>query len=526
MDERGFLTLLTREGHVSAEAAERAARASAQTGTPIERTLLEFGLLPEDDLFGALARHVGLPFVSSAEFDSDHARALSLSPEFLARAEVMPVRDVGGRLLVATSDPRGAETVQSIGFHLDRPVDMAIAPPSSIKAALHGLEAEENAPQADVAETDLERLRQMANDGPVIKLVADIVARAVGEGASDIHVEAGERAALIRFRIDGVLHTRQTVPDSQRAALVSRLKVMSGLNISEKRRPQDGRARMAVRGREIDIRLSTLPTQFGESVVLRLLDRSRVALSWDALGFPAARAAEIAGMVAEPNGIFLVAGPTGSGKTTTLYTALSGLNSDDRKILTVEDPIEFSLPGVNQVQVEPAIDMTFANALRAILRQDPDVIMVGEIRDEETAEIAVRAALVGRMVLSTIHTNDSIAAIPRLMDLGVPAYLLAATLRGVLSQRLVRTTCTACNGSGCATCGETGRSGRTVVSELLRVSSGFAGVIEDAVDPATLARAAAREGFVSMTDAAQVLVSDGRVDRQDALRALGGSTDF
>lgn len=349
----------------------------------------------------------------------------------------------------------------------------------------------------------------------------DIIAKAVGDGASDVHIEAGESGARVRYRVDGILRVERPIEEANKASVVSRLKVMANLNISERRRPQDGRAQLSVRGRTVDIRLSTLPTQFGESIVLRLLDRDRLQLDWGALGFPKERARDIEQIVGAPNGIFLVAGPTGSGKTTTLYTALSQINSVDRKIVSVEDPIEFSLDGVNQVQVDPQIDMTFARALRSILRQDPDVIMVGEIRDQETAEIAIRAALVGRMVLTTIHTNDSISAITRLIDLGVPAYLLAATLRGVLSQRLVRKLCKECGGNGCDNCSGSGRKGRIVVSELLKVTAPLAQAISDGENVMNLMEKARNEGFVQLAESGHLLVESGEVSRGDILESLG-----
>ncbi|WP_457645943.1 GspE/PulE family protein, partial [Profundibacter sp.] len=449
MNSEAFLDTLKKQGLIGPDESRRAQTASLETGTSIVKTLLEFGLIPEASLYRVLADHLGLPFVPFEEVDPELSRSLSLQPEFLRRVEIIAVRKDEAGILLATSDPASIEALNSIGFHLDAPVKAAITTPSTVKTILGSMVGKpEGKDDTTASAIDIERLKALANDGPVIKLVNDMIARAVENGASDIHIEAGESGARVRYRIDGVLQVEQPIEEKDKASVVSRLKVMANLNISERRRPQDGRAQLSVRGRTVDIRLSTLPTQFGESIVLRLLDRDRLKLDWGALGFPADRAGGIEEIVGAPNGIFLVAGPTGSGKTTTLYTALSQINSVDRKIVSVEDPIEFSLEGVNQVQVEPQIDMTFARALRSILRQDPDVIMVGEIRDQETAEIAVRAALVGRMVLSTIHTNDSISAITRLLDLGTPAYLLAATLRGVLSQRLVRRRCSECAGRG------------------------------------------------------------------------------
>jgi general secretion pathway protein E len=517
-----FLDLLVERGHLLPPAARRALDASEKSGTGVEKTLLELGLVPEDLLFQVLAEHLDLPFVGADELDIGLARGLALPTDFLHRVEIMPVLQDEHGICVATCDPQGGDAILSIGFRLNTPIRAALASPSAIKLALAALSAApDDASGPGTSDADIERLRALANDGPVIKLVNDLIGKAVGAGASDIHIEAEESGARVRFRIDGVLHADQMIAEVSRATVVSRLKVMANLNISEKRRPQDGRVDLSVRGKAIDIRLSTLPTQFGESVVLRILDRSWMQLDWKALGFPAARSAEIERIVAAPNGIFLVAGPTGSGKTTTLYTALSMLNSEARKIVTVEDPIEYSLRGVNQVQVDPAIEMTFARALRSILRQDPDVIMVGEIRDQETAEIAVRAALVGRMVLSTIHTNDSIAAIDRLIDLGVPRYLLGATLRGVLSQRLVRRLCVDCGGGGCVSCGNSGRRGRVVVSEILKMTPEVVAAIAGRPGAQSLPEAAIACGFSALDQDGHRLVSQGVVSTEDLSRSLG-----
>ncbi|WP_037317575.1 GspE/PulE family protein [Ruegeria halocynthiae] len=523
LDTSEFLEWLQDNEKISQTALQRAENASQKTDTPIEKTLLEFGLVDEDDLYQELAKFLDLRFVTEPDFETGLLENLSIPRDFLKRAEVLPVLEDDSAILVATSNPRALETIESVGFHLKLPVQMVITTPTIIKTLLAQSDpASDN--KDDVSDFDIERLNALANDGPTIKLVNDIISDAVRMGASDVHIEAGETSAAIRFRVDGRLHSARTVPEGQRASVISRLKVMADLNISEKRRPQDGRAQISVRGSVIDIRMSTLPTQFGESIVLRLLDRSNVSLNWAALGYDQTRIERIERIANMPNGVFLVAGPTGSGKTTTLYTALSGLNSSDRKIVTVEDPIEYTLPGVNQVQVEPAVDMTFARALRAILRQDPDVIMVGEIRDHETAEIAVRAALVGRLVLSTIHTNDSLSAVTRLIDLGIPPYLLSATLRGVLSQRLVRTICATCQGEGCEACANSGAKGRTVVSELLEIDSAVSSAISDGGTKSALVHAARMQRFSTMQEQANELASSGRIDAFELNRVLG--TDF
>ena len=520
MDEAGFLDLLTRKNLLGEAAAQRATAASRGTGTSIEKTLMEFGLIEEDALFRALAEFLDLPFYDDAQIASGLVSELALPWAFLERAEMLPAERKGEEIVLALADPRARGKIESVGFHLKLPVTPGIASPSTIKAALVALSQTARTGDDAATSDDIERLNALANEGPVIKLVNNLIAQAVDVGASDIHIEAGEATTRVRFRQDGELRVHRNLPGATRAAVVSRLKIMAKLNISEKRRPQDGRIQVPVRGRNIDIRLSTLPTQFGESIVLRILDRARVKLDWASLGYSANRTARIREAIAAPNGIFLVAGPTGSGKTTTLYTALSEINSDERKIVTVEDPIEYALEGVNQVPVDPAIDMSFARALRAVLRQDPDIIMVGEIRDEETAEIAVRAALVGRLVLSTIHTNDSVSAVTRLIDLGVPAYLVGSTLRGVLSQRLVRRLCLECHGAGCEACGESGVRGRIVVSEYLDISPTLSEAIAAGKTASELSMLAAEDGFETMKSDVCRLNAAGLISISDATAAI------
>ena len=499
IDTQEILKGLVNAGMLDEEASHRANAASLETNTGIEKTLLELGLLQEEPLFRFLAEKLDVEFIEEPTADTGIVDLLSR--EFLERVEIVPFKGAEDGLVLATCDPRANETLRSIGFHLKTDIKPAIAVPSAIKSALADQDTLIPDRQSDLAAgLDVKRLRALANDGPVIKLVNDLITRAVGQRASDIHIEAMETGARARFRIDGVLNIDRTIADKDRAAIASRLKVMANLNISEKRRPQDGRAQITVRGQRIDIRLSTLPTQFGESIVLRILDRQRVELEWSALGFRRQRISDIEEIINAPHGLFLVSGPTGSGKTTTLYTALSKINSEERKIVTVEDPIEFSLPGISQVQADPQVDMTFAHALRAILRQDPDVVMVGEIRDEETAEIAVRAALVGRLVLSTIHTNDAISAIARLTDLGVPPYLIGSTLRGVLAQRLIRKNCEKCKGCGCTECKDTGRKGRVVVSELLKMNNELEAAISAGATQRELQSTVEISGFVSIAD--------------------------
>jgi len=520
-DTTAFLAFLQRENTLSESACQRVALATRETAISVERAILELGLLEEETVYRALAAHLVLPYVGVDEVDLAALRSGNLPPEFMKRVVAVPVNLDDAGYTIATANPDMQDILASIAYTLGMPVTGAIASPTTISALLDTNSEATEAGAGEAAGTDVERLQALANDGPVISLVNDMIGKAVGLGASDVHIETQERGARVRYRIDGALVLDRMIADDMRNSVTSRLKIMAKLNISERRRPQDGRADIVVRGRSIDIRMSTLPTQYGESIVLRLLDRKQMPLNWQSLGFGADRVAQIETLMASPNGIFLVAGPTGSGKTTTLYTALRGINSEDRKIITVEDPIEYALEGINQVQVDPAIDMSFATALRAILRQDPNVVMVGEIRDEETAEIAVRAALIGRLVLSTIHTNDALSAVDRLLDLGVAPYLVGATLRGVLSQRLVRTICADCHGQGCKTCGDSGKQGRVAISELLTMTPTIAEAIAQGARAGGLTSLAETAGFQPITAEADALLHKARVSPEDMYRALG-----
>ena len=520
-------------------ALERARRASARGEARLERAIVELGLIEEERLGRFLADWLGLPYLEAADFELLPVAELGGQGAFLRRAEVAPARMDAGRLLLAMADPFDAELPRTLGFMLDLGVDRAVAS----RRAIHEVLARDYPVAGERPDTtegaaddhDLERLRSLANEGPVVKLVNDLVTAAVEAGASDIHVESFEGEMTVRLRVDGELRRHAVIPSSQRSAVVSRLKVMADLNISERRRPQDGRIRLAVRGRNVDLRVSTLPTQFGESIVLRVLDRTRLALDWERLGFEPEMIARIEHLVGRPHGIFLVTGPTGAGKTTTLYTALSRLDAAGRKIITVEDPIEYTLPGINQVQVHGEIGLTFASALQSILRQDPNVVMVGEIRNLETAENAIRAALMGRMVLSTVHTNSAVGAIDRLTDFGVPAFLLAATLRGVLSQRLVRRLCPHCaepdpegadalaafnrpapgpgarllRALGCEACGGIGYRGRIVIGELLEFTPEVHRLVASAAGREAVAEAARRQGMEELLQAGLRLAGSG-----------------
>ena len=420
---------------------------------------------------------------------------------------MLPLAQTNGTLTVAMSDPADYYTIQGLQLATGLQIEPRLARERDVLEALETIYGGGNAAGGATAETadtelevfsddeeDVNHLRDLASEAPVIRFVNLLISRAVEQRASDIHIEPFENELKVRYRIDGVLHDVEAPARRLQAAIVSRVKIMSKLNIAERRLPQDGRIKLRLMGREIDLRVSTLPTLYGESVVLRILDRSSIVVTLGSLGFPEDTLAQFDRLITKPYGMILVTGPTGSGKTTTLYGALDKINSPDKKIITIEDPVEYQLFGVNQIHVKPQIGLTFANGLRSIVRQDPDVIMVGEIRDAETAEIAIQAALTGHLVFSTLHTNDAAGAVSRLLEMGVEDYLLASSLLGVLAQRLVRKVCEKCRrsaeitptvqrelggdgaaaeiyeGTGCEACAQTGYRGRSGIFELLLVN--------------------------------------------------------
>lgn len=505
---------LAARGLIDALSAKRAEKVRTQSGERLDLVLTRLGLVDEASIADALSDLLGLPRVSAADLPTTRALEVDLPPDFLRTAQMLPIGQAEGRVVVAMGDPFNTDALDSLAFLLGHPVDAAVATGSDVERAIERLYepqgsgrvaglARQSSGSQQSADEDIRRLEDLASDAPVIKLVNELISRAVEAQASDIHIEPWEDYLRIRLRIDGVLQTSDQLPKETHAAITSRIKIMARLDIAERRLPQDGRINSTVAGRNVDLRVATIPTIWGENVVLRILNRSSVTLDFSRLGFSEADLVDLKRMLSEPNGMLLVTGPTGSGKTTTLYTALDRLNDDERKVFSVEDPVEYHMGGINQIQVNPRIGLTFSGALRSILRQDPDVIMIGEIRDLETAEIAIRASLTGHLVLSTLHTNSAAASITRMLDMGVEDYLLASTLVGVLAQRLVRRLCPSCKapseaGSayvnrllgiakpalvkspateaqlfkavGCSKCRGTGFSGRTAVYELLPVT--------------------------------------------------------
>jgi general secretion pathway protein E len=529
-----LVSLLVQRGRLSDAGLQRALDARQRHDEPIETVITRLGLITERDLAATLAEALGLEICGSDALPLAPVLPDRLGRKFLKRARVIPIEDGAEEIALGMVNPSDEATVEAVEFATGKRVRRRIILLADFEAAYDRLFAAPPTaatPGADgigdstIAPEDLERLRDLASDAPVIRLVNQLVMRAVEARASDIHLEPFEARLRVRYRIDGVLHDMESPPASLRAAILSRVKIMAKLDIAERRLPQDGRVRLAVRGQDIDMRVATTPTLHGESVVLRILDRGSLALDFATLGFDAAVLEPWQEMLARPHGIMLVTGPTGSGKTTTLYASLLALNSPERKILTVEDPIEYQLDGINQQQVQPLIGRSFAAALRSFLRQDPDVMMVGEIRDLETAQIAVQAALTGHLILSTLHTNDAASAVTRLLDMGVEDYLITSTLNAVAAQRLVRRLCPACREPyrpsrdfvarlslsdhedgpttfwrpvGCSSCEGTGFRGRSAILELLVVSDKIRELVLRRTEVRDLERAAVAEGMRTM----------------------------
>jgi general secretion pathway protein E len=536
----------------------RARHVAAENGARLDTVLTQLGLLSERALAEASARLLGLALAGPSDYP--HAVILPdrLRLKFLRKARAIPIGIDQAKITVAMADPLDRFAVSSIGFVAARQVEIRVAVPIDLEAALdrlygtqepsHG-EIDEFASAESVSgEDDAERLKDLASEAPLIRMVNQLISTAVETRASDIHIDPFEDRLRIRYRYDGVLQEVEAPPRRLQPAVVSRIKIMAMLDIAERRLPQDGRIKLAVRGHEIDIRVSTIPSLHGESVVLRILDRSAVDLDFARLGMGEDLRSRLCRLLALPNGIILVTGPTGSGKTTTLYTGLLHLNSVERNIVTVEDPIEYQLPGITQIQVKPQIGLQFASLLRAILRHDPDIIMIGEIRDLETAQIAVQAALTGHLVLSTVHTNSAAATIARLRDMGLEDYLLTATMNGILAQRLVRRLCTKCRRQvvalpelvrrfelerfsaagpitifepgGCNACRGTGYTGRIAVAELLAIDDTTRELILSRASHADIQRAACAAGMQTMYENGMHHAVAGTTSLSEVLRSV------
>jgi general secretion pathway protein E len=428
---------------------KRAVNYQEQHGGDLVTLLVRLGLVSERDVAEAEAELLGLPLIRTADLPDEAPQLPDVSVRYLKQNLILPVAESNGDLTVVMSNPRDAFALKALSMASGKNIIMQVGIASEIENGIEKLLGGGRSAMGQIVESlggeddaeleDVEHLRDLASEAPVIRLVNLVMQRAVEGRASDIHIEPFENRLKVRYRIDGVLQEVEAPPAKSTAAVISRIKIMAKLNIAERRLPQDGRIMHRVQGKELDLRVSTVPTSHGESVVMRILDRESVVLDFDSLGFDDVIRKEFVAQLEMPHGIILVTGPTGSGKTTTLYTALSALNTPERKIITVEDPVEYQLEGINQIQAKASIGLDFAHALRSIVRQDPDVIMIGEMRDLETARIAIQSALTGHLVLSTIHTNDAAGGVTRMLDMGVEDYLLTSTVNAILAQRLVRT---------------------------------------------------------------------------------------
>ncbi|MGA3162982.1 MAG: GspE/PulE family protein [Verrucomicrobiota bacterium] len=541
-----LLSLVVEQGLIDDLQYEEVVAELKRSGTPVAQLLQDFGIMKLDDILHAMAGHLDTTVVSlrDREFSPD---LLKLIPVNVVRIyHCVPVALNNGTVQVALANPLDPAQADGIHFAIKRDVQVVVADPAEIEKVidqyygqeetedfskiLKELGADQNIARevSEASATDNERLMaDLANEAPIIKFVDLVLSQAIQDRASDIHFEPFETEFRIRYRVDGALYEMSPPPKHLALPVISRLKIMSNLNISERRLPQDGRIGYAMGNRQIDLRISTLPTQFGESVVLRVLDRAAVNLEIEALGFPKLVHDFMTEAIQRPNGIIIVTGPTGCGKTTTLYSCLRRINAIDSKLLTAEDPVEYDIEGIMQVAINEAAGMTFAKALRSFLRQDPDIIMVGEMRDLETAQIAVQASLTGHMVMSTLHTNDATGAVTRLIDMGMEPFLISSTLLAVLAQRLVRTICKSCKtpfeptedqlvllnlspldlgdkvfhyGRGCPTCNDTGYKGRKGIFELLIISEAIRTLINERAPTVVLRQKAVELGMVTLRE--------------------------
>jgi type IV pilus assembly protein PilB len=534
---------------------------------PLEHLLVQLGHITEKDRVRVMGQHWGVPFVDLVETPPDPHLASMLTPEMAKRYRAVIVAKENGRLLVAMADPLDIFAIDEIRQHTKHEIEAAIATEEDIQTALKRLYRTDTAVSdtvkelmRDLGESEMllhdnadeelsaEELREIADDAPVVRLANMIITQAITDGASDIHIEPTRECLKVRYRIDGVMIDSMVLPKRVQASLTSRFKILADMDIAEKRVPQDNRISATIDGREYDFRVSTLPCIYGEKIVMRVLDKSSVRVGLDKLGFLPDTLAQLEEVISRSYGIILVTGPTGSGKSTTLYSILSKLNTGLVNIITAEDPVEYELPGINQVQVNPKAGLTFASALRSMLRQDPDIIMVGEMRDRETATIAIEAALTGHLVLSTLHTNDSSSAPPRLTEMGVEPFMIASSLIAVLAQRLVRTLCPRCKepyqptesefttygftppanlhevtiyrAKGCENCKNTGYKGRTGIHELLVMSDPVRDLILKHAAAYAIQKVAVEHGLRLLKEDALQKVLLGRTSIEEVVRVI------
>jgi type IV pilus assembly protein PilB len=554
--------MLIKGGMITDVQLQAALKEQSKSGGRVGSNLIKLGHITEEDLTKFLGRQYGVPSVNLNDVEIGK-NVLDIIPADVAmKHEVLPINKAGKTITVAMANPADVLAVEDLKFSTGYEIRVVVASESAIQKTIEkyyeatGMlkkvmkEVQEGEEDVEVMSTEDEKEEGMdiaaADSAPVVKLVNAILLESVSKMASDIHVEPYEKELRVRYRIDGVLHDMMTPPWKMRKAIVSRLKIMAKMKIAEKRLPQDGRVKVVIKGRPIDLRVSTIPTLYGEKMALRVLDRSTVNFDLETLGFEKSSLLDVNVAITKPYGIVLVTGPTGSGKTTTLYAALIKLNSADVNITTAEDPVEYSLLGVNQVQMKEDVGLTFASSLRSYLRQDPDIIMVGEIRDQETAEISIRASLTGHLVLSTVHTNSAAATITRLINMGIEPFLIASTLNLVESQRLVRNICTACKepytlaggllsddeqaivgdaqlfkGKGCKDCSNTGYRGRSGVYEVMTISPPIRDLILDDAPTEEIAAQAKKDGMIDLRHSALLKMKSGITDIDEVIRSIG-----
>ncbi|HEY6169763.1 MAG TPA: type II secretion system ATPase GspE [Verrucomicrobiae bacterium] len=556
-----LLSLIRQQGLIDDLQLEEVVEEHNRSGKPIRQILADFGLMDQETQLQLIADQLGTQVVElrDKQIDPDVLRVISSTMARMHQA--LPVAVYGNTVQVALADPMDPSKVDELGYAIGKEVQVVVADPIAIEQAINRLYGDEDENVADMLKdlgTDEKiahevqeaaagtfDVNDLANEAPIVRFVNLVLHQAIKDRASDIHFEPFEDEFKIRYRVDGALYEMAPPPKHLALPVTSRIKVMANLDISERRLPQDGRINFAIAGRPVDMRVSTLPTQFGESVVLRVLDRSAVNLEVESLGFPKPMFDYVTEAIQQPNGIFIVTGPTGSGKTTTLYSALRRVNTIDSKLLTAEDPVEYDIEGIMQVAVNEALGMTFGKALRSFLRQDPDIIMVGEMRDLETAQISIQASLTGHLVLSTLHTNDAAGAVTRLIDMGVEPFLISSTLMAVLAQRLVRTICKRCRtpfeptenqlgllnlsphdigdkvfyyGRGCSNCNDTGYKGRKGIFELLVISDPVRTLINERAPTVVMRQKAVELGLVTLREDGLRSIFDGDTTVEEILK--------
>lgn len=559
MEDKSLGAILLETTSLTEEQLEQALTVHREKGIKLGDAIVQLKYLRMEDILMALSIQLGLPYENKINVDAIPTDLIANIPiNYAKKNEVLPLAKEGTTVIVAVADPTNFSVIDDLRVLFGTEVKPVIASSYEIVNAINAV-YNKTTEAGDAAMDELDEsmgeinadfdepvdLLDATDEAPIIRLVNSTLFRAVKQKSSDIHIEPFEKELMIRFRIDGVLYDIMHPPKRAQNSIISRVKIMAGLNIAEKRLPQDGRIRIKIAGKDIDIRVSTIPTAFGESVVMRLLDKSQSFLDLNALGVVGRHAEVIKELIHKPNGIILVTGPTGSGKTTTLYACLSEINSKELKIITIEDPVEYQLHGINQVQVNPKIELTFAAGLRAFLRQDPDIIMVGEIRDLETAEIAIQASLTGHLVFSTLHTNDAPSSVTRLLDMGVEPFLVSSSVIAIIAQRLVRTVCRDCAKKyvpseeelteigltsedlkgkqlykpvGCPNCLETGYAGRTGIYEFLIIDDAIRAEVMKGSDASMLRRVAVENGMITLRQDAAKKVLDGVTTIEEVIR--------